>query len=301
MPETTTGQRKEVELNRGLFLVHYRSAEDATSPPVVKVFPAPGHEQKIQISTHPDSDPNTLWHPNTSLVVRANAAATLQVEVIPAYADGSRVAAVKIEPINQGEAVKSVDLSESRSFDLQSLRILGHVAGIGDVVVKTDQWIAGPSAPSRIEGLAVEWPKQSGLQLKYAVKSGGQNGKMVEAGEFAGTRGRAMPITGVTLELSGTLSDDYRICADAIFLSSPATRVTGKNVVLSGPTGREPLVGLRLSVEPIEQRSTIKSTVRPEREPAANNTPVQTASVQTVSKAPPPGRVRVFRSRAKQT
>jgi hypothetical protein len=294
--ETTAGQRKEVELNRGLFLVHYKSAEDATSPPVVRVFPAPGHEQQIQISTHPDSDPNTLWHPNTSLVVRASAAATLQVEVLPAYANGSRIAAVKIEPINQGEPAKSVDLSETSSFDLHSLRILGHVAGIGDVVVKTDQWIAGPSAPSRIEGLAVEWPKQSGLQLKYAVKSGTQNGKMVEAGEFAGTRGRAMPITGLTLELSGTLSNDYRISADAIFLSSPTMRVTGKSVVLSGPTGREPLVGLRLSIEPMEEQSTNKSFVRPERGLTANS-----SSVQTIAKAPSAATVRVFRSRAKQT
>jgi len=39
---------------------------------------------------------------------------------------------------------------------------------------------------------------------------------------------------------------DFRLVAEAIFLGSPVMRMTGKRGVLSGPTGREPLVGLRL-------------------------------------------------------
>jgi len=293
--ETTTGQRKEVELNRGLFFIHYKSAEDTASPPQVKVFPAPGHERQIQITTHPDSDPNTLWHPNTSLVVRASAAATLHVEVIATRANGSRVAAVKIEPITQGKAIEIADLSEPALPDLRSIRVLGHVAGLGDVIVAADQWIAGPSAPSRIEGLAIEWPNQGGLQLRYAVKSGAQTGKMTEAGGYAGTRGRAMPLTGLILELSGELSNSYQLTADAIFLSSPTMRVSGKSIVLSGPTGREPLVGLRLSVEQIEKRAAAQSSAFSPRQPGPG-----TEAAHSITKAPAAGRVRVFRSRVKQ-
>jgi hypothetical protein len=293
--ETNTGQRKEVELNRGLFFVHYKSAEDMASPPQVKVSPAPGHERRLQITTHPDSDPNTLWHPNTSLVVRANAPATLHVEVVAARANGSRVAAVKIEPITQGKATEIADFSEPALPDLHSIRVLGHVAGLGDVIVAADQWIAGPSAPSRIEGLAIEWPNQAGLQLRYAVKSGAQTGKMTEAGGYAGTRGRAMPLTGLILELSGELSNSYQLTADAIFLNSPTMRVSGKSIVLSGPTGREPLVGLRLSVEQIEKRSTVQSPGSSPRQAG-----VSTAPAHSITKAPAAGRVRVFRSRLKQ-
>jgi hypothetical protein len=290
--ETNAGQRKEVELNRGLFLVHYRSAEDTASPPQVKVSPAPGYERQIQITTHPDCDPNTLWHPNTSLVVQANATATLHVEVLAAQPNGSRVAAVKIEPITQGKAAEMADPSEP---DLHSMRVLGHVAGLGDVIVAADQWIAGPSAPSRIEGLAIEWPKQAGLQLRYAVKSGAQAGKMTEAGGYAGTRGRAMPLTGLILELWGELANSYQLVADAIFLSSPTMRVSGMSIVLSGPTGREPLVGLRLSVEQIEKRSGVKSPALASRQNGVSNVPAP-----SVAKVPSAGRVRVFRSRVKQ-
>ncbi len=295
--ETDTGQRKEVELDRGLFLVLYKSAEDEAFPPRVRVFPAPGHERQIQITTHPDSDPNTLWHPNTSLVVRANAAATLHVEVLPGRANGSRNAAVRIEPINQGKANEPVDATASDLPNLNQVRILGHVAGIGDVFAGADEWIAGPSAPSRIEGLAIEWPQRSGLQLRYAVKSGaGQTGKMVEAGEFAGTRGQAMPLTGLILELSGKLSDAYQIAADAIFLSSPTMRVIGKRVVLSGPTGREPLVGLRIRVESIEQEPATAAPAIAERDVQSN-----VSASKSETKPRSSGRVRVFRSRAKQT
>ena len=293
--ETNAGQRKVVELNRGLFLVHYKSAEDTASPPQVKVSPAPGYERQLQITTHPDSDPNTLWHPNTSLVVQANATATLHVEVLAAQPNGSRVAAVKIEPISQGKATETAVLSAPTLPDLHSIRVLGHVAGLGDVIVAADQWIAGPSAPSRIEGIAIEWPKQAGLQLRYAVKSGAQAGKMTEAGGYVGTRGRAMPVTGLILELLGELSNSYQLIADAIFLSSPTMRVSGKSIVLTGPTGREPLVGLRLSVEQIEKRSVAQSTALTPRQGGTSNVPAH-----SVAKVPSAGRVRVFRSRVKQ-
>src|SRR5258708_24260518 len=145
--ETDTGQRKEVELDRGLFLVLYKSAEDEAFPPRVRVFPAPGHERQIQITTHPDSDPNTLWHPNTSLVVRANAAATLHVEVLPGRANGSPHAAVRIEPINQGKANEPGDAKASDLPNLNQVPHLVHVAGRGDGFPCADPRTPLPSSP----------------------------------------------------------------------------------------------------------------------------------------------------------
>jgi hypothetical protein len=291
--ETSAGLRKEVELNRGLFLVQYQSSEDEAFPPRVRVSPAPGHESQIQIATHPDSDPNTLWHPNTSLVVRASATAMLQVEVLPARANGSRNAAVKIEPINQGQASAPTASTQPDLPDLDQIRVLGHVAGIGDVIVGAGEWIAGPSAPSRIEGIAIEWPRKTDLELRYAVKSGSSpTGQMVGTGEFAGTRARAMPITGLILELSGKFSDAYRIVADGIFLSSPAMRVIGKRVLLSGPTGREPLVGLRIKIDSVEQEPAAVA-------PALKSAPEPAAAPTAPTKPSSTGKVRVFRSRTK--
>jgi hypothetical protein len=91
------------------------------------------------------------------------------------------------------------------------------------------------------------------LELRYAVKTAGQAGpaKMVDLAGFAGTRGRALPLTGVVLEMSGGAALNCQFLAEALFLSSPILRAVDQRVVLSGPTGREPLVGLRVSIQSI--------------------------------------------------
>jgi hypothetical protein len=64
-------------------------------------------------------------------------------------------------------------------------------------VVKADEWMAGPMAPSRIEGFAVQWPGMpAGLELRYAVKAAAPNAatsRMTNAGAFAGSSNAADP------------------------------------------------------------------------------------------------------------
>jgi hypothetical protein len=64
-------------------------------------------------------------------------------------------------------------------------------------------------------------------------------------------------------------------------LNAPTLRAVGKRVVLSGPTNREPLVGIRIGVErtAVEQ---VAAPAKPSRKAAGS------------------GRVRVFRSRPRQ-
>ena len=103
----------------------------------------------------------------------------------------------------------------------------------------------------------------------------------MELGNFAGTRGKAMPIVSLMLELSGPSAANFQLAVDAIFLGAPAARIIGKRVVASGPTGREPLVGLRVSLD------RAKQATQPQAKASASN-PARSA-----------GRVRVFRSRSK--
>jgi hypothetical protein len=131
--------------------------------------------------------------------------------------------------------------------------------------------------------VALEWPeKPMGVDIRYAVQFANGHagsGRMVPLGTYAGTRGRALPITGVVLEVSG--AEELEFVAEAVFLNTPALRAVGKRVVLSGPTNREPLVGIRIGVEraAVEQ---IAVPAKTSRKPAGS------------------GRVRVFRSRPRQ-
>jgi hypothetical protein len=281
-------QQQTVAINRGQFLIRYATAEDEERPPKVALAPDPVSAKDISFLLHPDHNEAVLWQPGTCLVVTAMAAGKLCVEVIPAHEGGSAAATVRIEPLSQGKAVPHSLRTKKRGSapsNLGDLRVLGHVTGIGDVTVNANEWIAGPAAPARIEGLSVEWPeKPRNLEIHYAVKTAKPqpiSGREMALGSFAGTRGKAMPIVGLMLELSGPGAANFQFSAEAIFLGSPALRMTGKRIVLSGPTGREPLVGLRLAVE------NVGAVARPSKKPAT--------SKRGLSES----RVRVFRSRLK--
>jgi hypothetical protein len=275
-------QRKIANIDRGLFLVRYAAAEDERHPPHVKVLVGPQSGGGIGFVLHPDHADSVLRQPGSCLVVTASSPGQLVVEVTPSQRDGSSAATVKIEPLSQGDAVPLLRPTATQTFAGGGLRILAHVAGLGDISAAADEWLAGPEAPSRIEGLAVEWPaKPNGLHVNYSVKTArpqNTSDVMMELGEFAGTRGRALPIVGVVFELSGPAASSHHLVAEALFLGSARRRAAGRRVAMKGPTGREPLVGLRLQISAAIANS---ETVPPAAAVGRNG-----------------GRVRVFRSSA---
>jgi hypothetical protein len=250
-------QKQTVNIARGLFLVRYATAEDLVQPPTIKLFPEPAPNKDIGFLLHPDQNEAVLWQPDSCLVVRALAPGKLSVEVTPTREGASAAATVRIESLSQGTPASAAMLTNgfrtASSFNLSGLRILGHVAGTGDQFVNINEWIAGPVAPSRIEGISVDWAdKPDGVEIHYAVKTAEPqptSGRPMSVGSFAGTRGRTLPIVGLLLEISGPAAANLQFVVDAIFLGAPIKRTTGKRVVASGPTGREPLVGLRINIE----------------------------------------------------
>jgi hypothetical protein len=289
-------QQQTVSVDRGLFLIRYAAAEDTAHPPIVRVFADPSPNKEIGFLLHPDHREAALWQPESCLVARALAPGKLTIEVMASRDGGSAAATVRIEPITQGTPVQDQSapspsssskkvVADSRP-DPSGLRVLGHITGIGDKLVTANEWIGGPSAPLRIEGVAIEWPdKPNGIDIRYAVKTAKPqpiSGRPFDLGSFAGTRGKAMPIVGVMFEILGAASANLQFAVEAVFLGAPVMRMVGKRIIASGPTGREPLVGLRLAFE----------------DTAAAEQP-KTSSVGAASPGEGAGRVRVFRSRQK--
>ena len=280
-------QQKSVPIGRGLFLVRYETAQDVFDPPRARISPEPGSERQVIIVSNPDSADSILAEPGTCLVVRASEAAHLRIEVLPSRESGSVAATIKIEPLGQIKTTAQPERQPPRSLDLHNFTVLGHVSGIGDVSVRAEEWIAGPTAPSRIEGFAITWPgKPPDIEISYAAQIGGQSPTTTPLGglgSFAGTRARALPLVGAVLELSGPSATQYQFIVEGIFLGSPRVLLRGARTVLSGPTGREPLVGLRIGLEQVYAVQEPKPPLSPEPPPAK-----------------PAGRVRVFRSTARQ-
>lgn len=244
-------KQKTVTLSKGLYVLRYDSAEDVFSPPKVRISVESGSEGRIALILDPNVSDAVLEEPGSCLVVRAADVGKLRIEVVPARPGGSVAATIKLQSLSDQKGLR--ERRVPRPLDFSDFRILGHVAGIGDVLVAANQWIGGPMAPSRIEGFAIEWPRQPGdVSIRYAARIGGANPAttdVVNLGAFVGTRGQALPLMGATLEVSGPGALGYQLAVEAVFLGSPKFRVTGERVVLAGPTGQEPLVGLRVALE----------------------------------------------------
>ena len=178
-------QKQTVAINRGLFLVRYAAAEDQARPPKVMIAPDASSTDDISFLLHPDHNEAVLWQPDTCLVVRALAAGKLDVQVVPMLEGGSVAATVRIEPLSQGKVTQAQKQARGEVVpNSGDFRILGHVSGLGDVVVNANEWLAGPSAPSRIEGIAIQWPgKPQNLEIHYAVKT-------AETSDQLGPKGR---------------------------------------------------------------------------------------------------------------
>lgn len=313
----STALQKSLALQKGLFLIRYEAADDAQQPPKVTFAVDPASSGAVEFLLPPETEKPILWSPGASLIVRAVVPSRLSVEVEARFAGGSVGARIQSTPLSMDPLGMAWADGGYGQVDFSDLRLLGHLAGRGDVYVASSDWLGGPHSPTRIEGIAIEWPSRpQNFGIRHSVRVGGSGEArvtdMVEAGSYSGTRGRALPLVGATFEVFGPASRDHEITAEAIFLGSPQMRVTGQRVVVSGPTGREPLVGLRLQIKGqesaiVEPARISRPLSRPVSRQAAPSVSSGFEPVSPPAAAPPTamgavrsgnGRVRVFRSRA---
>jgi hypothetical protein len=259
-------KKKTLDVERGLFLISYQSAESENAPPRVTVTVGPGGEGDVDFITAPDADGPILWSPGACMIARVHRKTQLLVVVSQDAIGGSTGAIVKVSAVSHDPGGMKFRQSIGGP-NLSSFRLIGHVAGIGDVTVGPNDWIAGPMTPSRIEGFAIEWPGGPGNGfVRYAATIGDPNRTttpLVDIGGFVGTRGRALPIVGVIFELSDAAAQSMQIEVDAIFLGSPQMHAVGPRTILAGPTGREPLVGLKLRLKMTNVSGKVAASGRP--------------------------------------
>ena len=242
----------------GLSVLRYVSAEDAAAPPTVRVAPRSAG-RRLDFIAVPGEAEHVLRAPGAAIVLVAEAETELAVTIIRQPRSISAAVNLHLELL-AGAMSSQVREARVEGRDVGSSRpqpsrvsVLGHVARGGDVLVASGEWLGGPEFPVRIEGLEIRWPDMPGdLQLEYSVIIGGSTLRKLPAcriNEFAGTKGRAAPIVGLTMVLRGETASSYRIKADCLFLGTQMISESGQTLILSGPTGREPLVGLRLWIE----------------------------------------------------
>jgi hypothetical protein len=273
-------QQKTVPISKGLHALVYESAVDMSAPPIARISVDSDNSGAVTLISEPEASGSVLDRPGTCLVIRAIEQAHIHVEIAPSRPDGSTAATIRLHNIsrpsvgitpaappskpaaamhNQASSAKVVPVQDKigsrqrAKRALPELRLVAHIAGAGDVRARAGEWVAAGTAGGRIEGFAIEWrAKPDDIDVRYAVRIGGGNPGLtdrVTSGAFAGVRGRALPVVGLTMQLLGPAASKYRLTVEAVFEGLPVFHAAGEHVVLGGPTGQEPLVNLRLHLE----------------------------------------------------
>lgn len=268
-------QRRLVDVQQGLFALRYISSTAGPNPPAVTV--EPGRLDSVTLIAAPGAPDRVLDRPGSCLLIRAERPARLTLTASECRPGASLDASLSLERV--AAAPSPVEGVEPR------LDLVAHIARRGDQVFQMGEWICGPQMPSRIEGLAIEWPgRPADVDLRYlAVGRGRTAGRAAEltTGGFAGSRGQAAPIVRIEIGLIGAGAHRYRLSGEALFLGSPIMVEEGAELRFASSTGRDPLVGLRIT---LRSASRAPAREKPSRPPA-------TGAHRT-------GRVRMFREAA---
>ncbi len=277
-PRDGRGRLRTHRVTRGLFILRY-AASNAGNPathsaaPTIRVTPQNGTD--VELIAWPGVPSNELLGPGDGLVLRALRDTSIALEVIPSLAGGSVDAELHLEPVSrlaQGGFSRTDNVASpvggvSAETGVDEIEILAHVSRRGDVVIPAGEWICGPEYPMAIEGIEIRWPhRPPGLEIVTSVsvsKNGVRNLPTTLTGEFAGTRGRAAPLTRIELSLTGARAGDFALRSDALFLGSAVQSKRGQSISLIGPSGREPLVGLRLSIDSVSTNDAGRAVPAP--------------------------------------
>ena len=199
-------------------------------------------------------------------------------------ANGSFEAQIDLETLVGSLAERSGRIQPPRHGAKASLSVLGHVSRRGDIVAAAGEWLAGPSAPSPIEGIVIqlEGAPASWIEGQVLVTGTRQWSSWQPAGTFLGTRGHARALVGLRLRLTAVAPSEVELEGSALFLGSAVIRQEGRVIEFLSAAERDPLIGLRLVIQ-ADPPSTIES--RP---------PVNDVGSQVAQR----GRVRVFRAGA---
>jgi hypothetical protein len=260
-------------VGRGLHVLRYETRGAGHDHPVALVRAAEGYEGLIQIISAPGGAAGRLDRPGAAVLVRAEHNGKIQIGIRRSASNGSLDAAFRLESIGllsdddrgPGIAAPANDPDPAarlaippRGDGAQEALFLAHVSMRGDVSVQANEWVGGPDAPGRIEGLAIlgGGAEETGTEVQVLPRSRSAIwSEWSGSRTFVGTRGRNLPLFGVRLRLTGDDSHRFVVQAEALFLGAAITSKRGREVEFVSHTGRDPLVGLRFEICP-ERRAT---------------------------------------------
>jgi hypothetical protein len=133
--------------------------------------------------------------------------------------------------------------------------VMAHIQTRGDVPGPFGEWIGETGSQNWIEGFAINAPEGiDPADLSYqAVLGRGWLSPWVEAGQYCGSRGMALPLLGLRVRLTGDAAEQYEISCSASFVGGAAAGPVGNDETCEAET-LAPLEAIQVTLAPRTRR-----------------------------------------------
>lgn len=242
-------------LDAGLFcVVNEPNPNAATSPdglPGVRISPPPGHADAVEITgfrkdgwlsatgdaalVRVPKGPAQILVTVYQMAGMPDAAPRLQVmrlgaQQAAAQQTGGQAAPSAAKAPASQKAPQAAPAAQPDAKP-QVMDVLAHIQTRGDVGAKFGDWLGEPGSGHWIEGIAVAAPEGVVPEdLSYqAVLGRGWLSPWVDAGEYCGSRGMALPLLGLRVRLQGKAAEKYMLTCEASFVDGTTSGPVGSD------------------------------------------------------------------------
>ncbi len=131
------------------------------------------------------------------------------------------------------------------------INLVAHIQSRGDVGAGFGEWLGESGSNNWIEGFAINAPEGiSPASFTYqAVLGRGWLSPWVEAGQYCGSRGMALPLLGLRIRLSGEAAEQYDISYAATFVGGAKAGPVGNDETCEADT-LAPLESIQVTLTP---------------------------------------------------
>ncbi|GAB0112522.1 hypothetical protein [Acidisoma sp. C75] len=237
--------------------------------------PADGALSGVRISTIDPADRNVSvatfrpdgWVPGGGdaalvRVLRGPAPILITIYQVPGSPEGApQIRVMRLTEAGPGgeEAAPSAAATPAEALARMALLteghdVIAHVERKGDLGRSFGEWMGEPGSQRSIEGFSLTAPADlKPADLTYqAVLGRGWLSPWVEAGQFCGSRGMALPILGLRVKLSEAAARRYDLSIDATFLDGTRIEGRGSDEACEAPS-LAPLEAMQISLLPKAQ------------------------------------------------
>lgn len=139
--------------------------------------------------------------------------------------------------------------------------VVAHIQTRGDVGAKFGDWLGEPNSKNWIEGFVINAPEGIAPEdITYqAVLGRGWLSPWVEAGQYCGSRGMALPLLGLRVRLTGKAAEAYTVSCSAAFIGGAKVGPVGNDETCEAET-LVPLEALQIAFMPRTSKATGKAT-----------------------------------------